>query len=448
MIIMKNTIKLSDHFTYKKLLRFTVPSIVMMICTSMYGVIDGIFVSNYIGKTSLAAINFIMPVLYIFAMFGYMFGAGGSALVSKTLGEGDKKRANGLFSLFVYISIIFGVFMTIFGYFFMEPLVRWFGADGELLEQSLVYGHIFILALTAWILLYVFQLFFITAEKPKLGLWVTIASGVTNIVLDALFIVVFEWGIAGAAAASAIGQLVGGVFPIIYFARKNSSILRLTKPAIDFKAIFQGFANGSSELVSGMSASFGSILYNVQLLKYAGENGVAAYGVLMYISMIVTSIFNGYSSGIVPVIGYHYGARNHDELKSLLKKSIVVVGLFSTSIFTLSELLAYPIAKLYVGYDEELMRITTHGFFVYSFAFLFMGMAVFASSFFTALNNGTVSAMVAFLRTLVFETTAIIMLPIIFGVDGIWGSVVLAELMAAVVGIGFIHKMRTRYCYD
>lgn len=442
-----NTIKLSDHFTYKKLLRFTVPSIVMMICTSMYGVIDGIFVSNYIGKTSLAAINFIMPVLYIFAMFGYMFGAGGSALVSKTLGEGDRKRANGLFSLFVYISIIFGVFMTVSGYFFMCPLVQWFGAEGELLEQSLIYGHIFLLALTAWILMYVFQLFFITAEKPKLGLMVTIASGVTNIVLDALFIVVFEWGIAGAAAASAIGQMVGGVFPIIYFARENSSILRLTKPVIDFKAILQGFANGSSELVSGMSASFGSILYNVQLLKYAGENGVAAYGVLMYISMIVTSIFNGYSSGIVPVIGYHYGARNHDELKSLLKKSVIVVGLFSTSIFTLSELLAYPIAKVYVGYDEELMRITTQGFFVYSFAFLFMGMAVFASSFFTALNNGTVSAMVAFLRTLVFETTAIILLPIVFGVDGIWGSIVQAELMAAVVGAGFIYRMRRRYCY-
>lgn len=442
-----NTIKLSDHFTYKKLLRFTVPSIVMMICTSMYGVIDGIFVSNYIGKMSLAAINFIMPVLYIFAMFGYMFGAGGSALVSKTLGEGDKKRANGLFSLFVYISIIFGVFMTVSGYFFMRPLVQWFGAEGELLEQSLIYGHIFLLALTAWILMYVFQLFFITAEKPKLGLMVTIASGVTNIVLDALFIVVFEWGIAGAAAASAIGQLVGGVFPIVYFARENSSILRLTKPVIDFKAILQGFANGSSELVSGMSASFGSILYNVQLLKYAGENGVAAYGVLMYISMIVTSIFNGYSSGIVPVIGYHYGARNHDELKSLLKKSVIVVGLFSTSIFTLSELLAYPIAKVYVGYDEELMRITTQAFLVYSFAFLFMGMAVFASSFFTALNNGTVSAMVAFLRTLVFETTAIILLPIVFGVDGIWGSIVLAELMAAVVGVGFIYRMRRRYCY-
>lgn len=442
-----NTIKLSDHFTYKKLLRFTVPSIVMMICTSMYGVIDGIFVSNYIGKMSLAAINFIMPVLYIFAMFGYMFGAGGSALVSKTLGEGNRKRANGLFSLFVYISIIFGVFMTVSGYFFMRPLVQWFGAEGELLEQSLIYGHIFLLALTAWILMYVFQLFFITAEKPKLGLMVTIASGVTNIVLDALFIVVFEWGIAGAAAASAIGQLVGGVFPIVYFARENSSILRLTKPVIDFKAILQGFANGSSELVSGMSASFGSILYNVQLLKYAGENGVAAYGVLMYISMIVTSIFNGYSSGIVPVIGYHYGACNHDELKSLLKKSVIVVGLFSTSIFTLSELLAYPIAKVYVGYDEELMRITTQGFFVYSFAFLFMGMSVFASSFFTALNNGTVSAMVAFLRTLVFETTAIILLPIVFGVDGIWGSIVLAELMAAVVGAGFIYRMRRRYCY-
>ncbi len=442
-----NTIKLSDHFTYKKLLRFTVPSIVMLICTSMYGVIDGIFVSNYIGKMSLAAINFIMPVLYIFAMFGYMFGAGGSALVSKTLGEGNRKRANGLFSLFVYISIIFGVFMTVSGYFFMRPLVQWFGAEGELLEQSLIYGHIFLLALTAWILMYVFQLFFITAEKPKLGLMVTIASGVTNIVLDALFIVVFEWGIAGAAAASAIGQLVGGVLPIVYFARENSSILRLTKPVIDFKAILQGFANGSSELVSGVSASFCSILYNIQFLKYVGENGVAAYGVLMYISMIVISIFNGYSSGVVPVIGYHYGARNHDELKSLLKKSVVVVGLFSTSIFTLSELLAYPIAKVYVGYDEELMRITIQGFFVYSFAFLFMGMAVFASSFFTALNNGTVSAMVAFLRTLVFETTAIILLPIVFGVDGIWGSIVLAELMAAVVGAGFIYRMRRRYCY-
>ena len=444
---MKNTIKLSDHFTYKKLIRFTVPSIIMMICTSLYGVIDGLFVSNYIGKTSLAAINFIMPVLYIFALFGYMFGAGGSALVSKTLGEGDRKRANGLFSLFVYISIIFGVLMTVFGYIFMEPLVRWFGAHGEFLEQSLLYGHVFILALTAWILLYVFQLFFITAEKPKLGLMITLAAGVTNIVLDALFIVVFEWGIAGAAAASAIGQLVGGVYPIIYFARDNDSILRLTKSVLDFKAVWQGFTNGSSELVSGMSASFGSILYNVQLLKYAGENGVAAYGVLMYISMIFVSVYVGYASGVAPVIGYHYGARNHDELKSLLKKSIVVVGVFSASIFTLSELLAYPIAKVYVGYDEELMRITTHGFFVYSFAFLFMGMGVFASSFFTALNHGTVSALVAFLRTMVFETSAIVILPLLFGVNGIWSSVVLAELMAAIVGIGFIYKLRRKYCY-
>lgn len=444
---MRNEIKLSDSFSYSKLLRFTVPSIVMMICTSLYGIIDGLFVSNYVGKTALAAINFIMPVLYILAMFGYMFGAGGSALVSKTLGEGDNERANGLFSLFVYLSIAFGIVMTVLGFVFMEPLVMWFGAEGELLEQSLLYGRIFIIALTAWILLYVFQLFFITAEKPKLGLAITIVSGVVNIALDALFIIVFQWGIAGAAVASAIGQLVGGIAPLIYFSRKNNSVLHLTKPVLDFNAALQGFVNGSSELVSGMSASFCSILYNIQFLKYVGENGVAAYGVLMYVNMVFSAVYFGYANGVAPVIGYNYGAQDHYELKSLLKKSTLIVGCFSVAIFILSEVLAYPIAKAYVGYDMELMNITLNGFFIYSFAFLFMGVGVFASAFFTALNNGRISALIALLRTLIFEISAVMFLPLLFGVNGIWGSVVIAEMMAAVVGIVFIYKLRKIYGY-
>ena len=311
---MNKRIHLSDHFSYGKLLRFTLPSIVMMIFTSVYSVVDGLFVSNFVGKTAFAAINLIMPVLNILGTFGYMFGAGGSALIAKTLGEQEREKANRLFSLFVYLSIGFGVLMMLFGIVFMRPIAAGLGAEGQLLEDCLTYGRIFILALPAWILLYEFQLFFVTAEKPKLGLIVTVAAGVTNIVLDALFIAVFKWGIAGAAAASALSQMVGGVFPLIYFGRINSSLLKLTKTSFDGRAVVRCCTNGSSELLSGIAMSLVGIVYNMQLMKYAGEDGVAAYGVLMYVSMIFASAFLGYSSGVAPVFGYHYGANDYGEL--------------------------------------------------------------------------------------------------------------------------------------
>ena len=443
----KKHIQLSDHFSYGTLLRFTFPSIIMMLFTSLYSIVDGLFVSNFVGKTGFAAINLIMPALNILATFGYMFGAGGSALIAKTLGEEKREKANHLFSMFVWLSIVFGIAMMILGVIFMRPIAGILGAEGQLLEDSVLYGRIFILALPAWILLYEFQLFFVTAEKPKLGLFVTVAAGVTNIVLDALFIIMFQWGLAGAALASAISQVVGGVFPLIYFGRKNTSLLKLVKPEFDGRALLKGCANGSSELMSGIAMSFLGMVYNMQLLKYVGEDGVAAYGVLMYVSMVFSAVFLGYSSGVAPVFGFHYGAGNHRELRGLLKKSLIIIGTFSVSMFILAELLAYPVSVLFVGYDAGLQDMTVHGFIVYSFAYLFMGMAIFSSSFFTALNNGPVSALISFLRTLVFELGAVLLLPVFWGIDGIWASIVVAEFMATLVGIMFIIGLKKKYHY-
>ena len=359
----------------------------------------------------------------------------------------DPDRANRLFSLFVYLSIAFGVLMLLFGLVFIRPIAVSLGAEGQLLKDCLTYGRIFILALPAWILLYEFQLFFVTAEKPKLGLLVTVAAGVTNIALDALFIVVFRWGIAGAAAASALSQAVGGIFPLFYFGSRNSSLLKLTKTAFDGRAVVKCCTNGSSELLSGIAMSLVGIVYNMQLMRYVGEDGVAAYGVLMYVSMIFAAAFLGYSSGVAPVFGYHYGASDYGELKSLLKKSLAIIAAFSVGMFALSEGLARPIAAVFVGYDRQLMALTVKGFFIYSFAYLFMGTAIFSSSFFTALNNGLVSAAISFLRTLVFELGAVLLLPLRWGTDGIWASIVVAELMATVVGALFMVGLRKKYRY-
>lgn len=442
---MKQQIQLSDHFTYKKLLQFTFPSIIMMIFTSIYSVVDGWFVSNYVGKTQFAAVNLIMPVLGILGIFGYMFGAGGSALIAKTLGEQERDKANRLFSLFVYLSIVVSTIMMIFGFIYLPDVAHWLGAEGQLLEDCNTYGRLFIIALPAWMLLFEFQLFFVTAEKPKLGLYITIAAGVTNIILDALFIIVFDWGISGAAIASAIGQTVGGVFPLIYFSRKNTSLLKLTRTSFDGKAIIKCCTNGSSELMSGVSMSILGMVYNVQLLKYAGENGVAAFGVIMYVSMIFIATFLGYCSGVAPIFGYHYGAHNSLELKGLLHKSFGIIAIFSLSMFVLSEALAYPISSIFVGYDKELVKMTVLGFRIYSFAFIFMGTSIFCSAFFTALNNGLISALISFLRTLVFELGAVLLFPLILGINGIWFSVVIAEFMATIVGITFILTTKKRY---
>ena len=444
---MNTGIHLSDHFTYSKLLRFTLPSIVMNIFSSLYIIVDGFFVANFAGKTEFAAVNLIMPVLNILGTIGYMFGVGGSALIAKRLGEKDQMQANQLFSLIVFVSCCLGILLMVPGFIFMPQITSMLGAEGKLLEDSVLYGRIFILALPAWIWVYEFQLFFVTAEKPRLGLYVTVCAGLCNAVLDALFIVVFKWGIAGAAAASALTQVVGGVFPLFYFGRKNSSILRLVKPVWDGRALIKSCTNGTSEFMGAAAMSFVGIIYNIQLLKYAGEDGVVIFGILMYVSLIFTAVFVGYSNGIGPVFSYHYGAQDHEELKNLRKRSLEIIAVTSVSMFVLSELLARPYSLLFLQNAEDLLPEAVHMFHIISVSYLFTGMAIFSSALFTALNNGLVSALISFLRTFVFELGAVLLLPPLFGVDGIWYSVVFAELMAAVVGTIFMAALRRKYQY-
>lgn len=440
-------IQLSEHFTYRKLLSFTFPSVIMLVFASVYGVVDGFFVSNFVGKTSFTAVNFIMPFLMILGSVGFMFGTGGGALIAKTLGEGKEEKARDLFSMIVYISIACGVFLAFLGFFFVHPIASLLGAKGQLLEDCVVYGRMILIALPAYILQYEFQCLFATAGKPTLGLYVTVAAGVTNMALDALFVAVFRWGIPGAAGATAISQCVGGLIPLIYFARPNKSLLRLGRMQFSGRELLKACGNGSSELMSNISMSIVSMLYNVQLLKYAGEDGVAAYGVLMYVSMIFLAVFIGYSVGTAPVIGYQYGAKNHGELKSLRKKSMTLIGIFALFMFAGAYMLANPLSNLFVGYDKGLMALTVRGFSIFSFCFLFSGFAIFGSSFFTALNNGLISASIAFLRTLVFQIAAVLILPLIWGVDGIWLSIVAAEVMAVIVTVIFLITQRKKYGY-
>ena len=440
-------IQLSDHFTYGRLLRFTFPAMVMMVFTSLYGVVDGLFVSNYVGKTALAAINFVFPVLNILATFGYIFGAGGSALVAKTMGEGKSEKANSLFSLFVYISFGVGVLFSVLGFFLLRPLLSALGAEGQMLEKAVLYGNILLITMPLWNLQFLFQIFFVTAERPKLGLWVTVLAGCTNMVLDALFVAVFKWDLAGAAWATAASQIVGGVVPLFYFFSKNTSKLRLGKTQFDGKATLKATSNGASEFVNGVSSSLVGLLYNTQLLKYAGEDGVAAYSIMMYVCFIFIGIFFGFANGSAPVVGYHYGAQNHDEMKNLRKKIIVFNIAASVIMLCLSELLSVPLAKLFAGYDKDLYDMTLHGFRIYALSFLFSGLAIFGSSFFTALNNGPVSAVIAFLRTIVFQVICVLAFPVIWGIDGIWISVVVAEALATAVSVVFVLALRKKYKY-
>lgn len=419
----------------------------MLVFTSIYGVVDGFFVSNYAGKTPFAAVNFIMPLLMILGCVGFMFGTGGGALIAITMGAGRMKKANELFSQIVFVSAGCGILLAVLGFLFLRPVASLMGADGQLLEDCLTYGHIILPAIPFYILQYEFQCLFATAGKPKLGLYVTAAAGITNILLDALFVAGFRWGLEGAAAATAVSQFVGGVVPVLYFARKNGSSLRLVRCGFDGGALLKVCINGSSELMSNISMSLVSMVYNVQLMKYTGEDGVAAYGVLMYVGMIFSAVFIGYSVGAAPVVGYHYGAQNSEELKGLLKKSIVLVGIFAVCMFASGQLLSAPLSRMFVGYDKELFDMTVHAFAVFSFSFLFSGFAILGSSFFTALGDGLVSALISFLRTLVFQCLSVLIFPLFWQLDGIWFSIVAAEIMAVVVTVLFLFGKRKKYHY-
>lgn len=443
----KQNLQLSSHFGYKELFRFTLPAIMMLVFTSIYSVVDGFFVSNFVGKVPFAAINFVMPYLIILGCVGFMFGTGGGALIAKTLGEGDRKRANELFSMIVYAGLLSGVVLAVVSLLLLRPIVTLMGAEGPLFENCIIYGNIILAALPFFMLQYEFQCLFATAGKPTLGLSITVAAGLTNMILDAVFVAVFQWGLVGAAAATAASQAVGGIIPLIYFARKNTSYLQLGRCRFSRSALLKACANGSSELMSNISSSVVSLLFNLQLMQYAGEDGVAAYGVLMYVSMIFQSIFMGYAVGVAPTIGYQYGARNHSELRSLRKKSFHLIGIFSVAMFLTGQLLCRPLAMIFVSYDAALLEMTVHAFSIFSFSFLLSGIGIFGSAFFTALNDGLTSALVSFLRILVFQCSAVLILPMFWKLDGIWMSVVVAEALAAIVTCGFLAMKQKTYQY-
>lgn len=443
----KQSIQLSDHFSYGRLLRFTAPSVVMLIFTSIYGVVDGFFVSNFVGKTAFTAVNFIMPFLMIIGAVGFLFGTGGGALIAKTMGEGDREMANRQFSLVVYVSLGMGILFSVLGLLFVRPCAVLLGAEGELLEYSVRYARVILLAIPAYVLQYEFQCLFASAQKPKLGLYVTVAAGLTNMALDALFVAVFSWGLEGAAAATALSQCVGGLLPLLYFARPNTSLLRLMRTRWMGRVMLQVCTNGSSELMSNISMSLVGMLYNVQLLRYAGEDGVASYGVLMYVNFVFQAVYIGYSVGVSPVISFHYGAGNRPELHGLLRKSGLVIAVAAVLMFLAAALSAGPLSAIFVGYDAELYELTIHAFSIYSFSFLFAGFAVFGSAFFTALNDGLTSALISFLHTLVFQVAAVLVFPILWGVDGIWLSIVAAEAMAVAAAGFFLVFKRKKYGY-
>lgn len=440
-------ISLSDHFTYRKLLKFVAPSAVMMMFTSIYGVVDGLFVSNYVGKVPFAAINLVMPFIMILGGIGFMIGTGGSALVSKTLGEGDRKKANRYFTMMIYLSLICGAAASVIGFVFIRPISYLLGATDTMIGDCVEYGRMIFLFTTAFMMQNVFQSFLVTAEKPRLGLLATVGAGVTNMALDAWFIVGLGWGVKGAALATGISQTVGGILPLIYFLRPNSSLLKITRTRLEGRPVFLAVTNGSSELMSNISASVVSMIYNFQLMKFAGEDGVAAYGVLMYVQFVFIALFIGYAIGSAPIIGYHYGAINHSELKNMLKKSIIIMSISGVIMTLLAQALALPIAKVFVGYDEGLFDMTVHAFRVFSFSFILAGINIFASSFFTALNNGAVSAAISFLRTLIFQSTAVIVLPMIWELDGIWLSITVAEVFALIISVTFLAAKKKKYNY-
>lgn len=438
-------INLSEHFTYKKLIKFTLPTIIMMVFTSIYGVVDGIFVSNIVGSDAFSAINLIMPAIMIIGTVGFMIGTGGSAVISKSLGEGNKERANKEFSMLIYLEIILGIVFTILGIKYLEPIARMLKATDSMIPDCVAYGKILLIGMTAYILQNSFQSFMIVAEKPRFGLIISIISGITNMVLDALFIP--KYGIKGAAAATITSQFIGAIIPLIYFARKNDTMLRLGKTKFDANTILKTCTNGSSEMVTNLSMSLVNILFNAQLMELEGQNGVSAYGIIMYIGFLFIGVYVGYSVGTAPIIGYHYGAENKEELKSLLSKSLKFLGTAAMIMTLLAEILAKPLASIFASYDKELLELTIRAIRIYSLSYIISWFNIFASSFFTALNDGFVSALISFLRTLVFQIAMILILPKLIVVDGIWLSVVFAEVLSLVVSVICFIKNKKKYEY-
>lgn len=440
-------IQLSDHFDYKRLLRFTIPSMVMMIFTSVYGVVDGLCVSNFVGKDALAAVNLVWPFTMFCSAIGMMLGTGGAALIARTLGRGQRERARGLFSMVVSVAIAASLFITVIGLLFMPQIAGLLGSDEQLMPLCVSYGRILTLSLVFFVMQSMFQTLLITAERPQLGFYFIVAAGIINIVLDVLFLMVFHWGIEGAAWATLASCAVGGLGPLLYFLSPNKSLLRFTQPLWDWRALRKVCSNGSSEMVLNISIPLCSMLYNLQIMKFIGTDGVAAFGVVNYVNMIFISLFIGYLMGIENIVAYHYGAGNYDEVRNLRLRSIRLMTAIGLLMFLGAEVTAPPLSEFFVGYDETLKELSIRAFRLYAIGFLIIGMNALASSFFTALGNGLVSAIIAFCRTFLFQVLSIYLLPLFLGLDGIWLSLAAGECLCLVVSYGYYRKYQERYHY-
>ena len=440
-------IKLSDHFSYGRLLRFTLPSIIMMVISSIYSVVDGLFVSNLVGDLALSSVNIVFPVAMIVGSFGFMLGTGGSAIVARTMGEGDQPLANRYFSMIIYAVVLLGAVLSVVCVIYMEPIARFAGASDALIGDCVVYGRILLAGSVPFMLQTSFQSFFVVAEKPHLGLALSIAAGVTNMVMDYVRIAVCDLGGAGAAIATVMGYCVGGVLPLLYFLRPKREGIRLTRTRFYGKQLLNACTNGSSELMSNISSSVVGILYNVQLMRLIGEQGVAAYSVMMYVDFVFVATFLGFSIGSAPIVSYHYGAGNHPELKNVFRKSMTVILCTSVAMVILSELLSRPLSSAFVGYNAELLEMTVHGFRLFALCYLFCGINIYASSFFTALCNGALSALISFLRSLLLRGGMVLLMPILFDLDGIWTAVIAAEGLGAAVSLGLLYAKRRQYQY-
>ena len=444
---MKHQIQLSDHFTYGRLLRFVFPSIVMLIFTSIYSVVDGLFVSNLVGDNALAAINIVWPLAMMVGAFGFMLGSGGSAEIARAMGQGEPERARRYFTSLVLAVIAIGTVLSVLCCLFMEELSRLFGASDLLLEDCVTYGFIMLAGSVPFMLQSCFQSYLLAAERPKLGLWLTVAAGLTNAVLDYVFIGLMDMGVAGAAWATVAGYLVGGIIPLLYFLLPNKSPLRFTRTHAYPRMLMKSCANGSSELMTNISASAVNVLYNIQVMHLAGEAGVAALSIILYVNFVFISAFIGLGMGAAPLFSYHYGRGNTDELKSLFRKCITVLTVLSVTMAVTSQVFNEPLTRLFVDFDQSLVDMTVHGFRIFAVSFLFAGTNIFGSMFFTALGDGLDSALISFLRTLLFQCGAIWLLPRLWGLDGVWVATTAAELMAICVTVSLFLLRRKRYGY-
>lgn len=447
----KIDIKLSDKFNYSRLLRFALPSIVMVLISSVYGVVDGVIVSNYTDVEHFAALNLILPYITLLGAAGLMLGTGGSALVGKILGEGKSIRANGIFSLLTYTTIAIGLFLGLFGYITSDAVANILGADETMQHLSFEYSGIIFLFLPCYVLQLYFQSLLTTAERPSLALQITLLAGITNIALDILFVIYLKQGLRGAAYATGVSQTFGGLLPLLYFIlnRKKSDInIKLGVALWDLKAICKSCVNGLSEWLMSVSLAIVSFLYYYLLLTGdRGEMGVDTYGVLLYFSYIFIAVSVGFSRGIAPVISYHYGASDRHELHSLLMKGLLIVLVLNLVSGITAQVLSAPLANIFVGHDKGLYEYTVVAFRIYSIHFFVTGFNIYISSFFTALNNGKYSGWISVLRTICFESISILTIWMLFGVDKIWWGVTIAEFLTMVIAFSFLFLKRNFYGY-